>query len=166
MPLQLLTVPSAMPSGSVSILGKRKPYNYHVPGFRKLPTNTSLFCVQQRIACLAQEGTADMFAVNQAVLLANARTCTLALPTWDRMHYRVCEYLLTRAAVLAEMPNEAASEESIRAQGFDGWCSHDGNTVFFFEPSTLLRLVDDDKRSGLMQASLVDMWNSRSRHDF
>ena len=52
------------------------------------------------------------------------------------------------------MPDEA----TLRAMGHDGWRSADGQRVRLIDPEPHLRLIDDDKQSGVAQALLTDMF--------
>lgn len=69
---------------------------------------------------------------------------------------RVCEYLLNRPALIA--PEPLQDEQMLRQMGCDGWVADGGAAVLLATPGELLRLVDDDKRAGLAQAFLTDMF--------
>ena len=64
---------------------------------------------------------------------------------------RVCELSLVRTVLLA-----GCAPDGMPPGGCDGWFDHSG-AVVLPDAGELLTLVDDDKRSGLAQASLPDM---------
>ena len=71
---------------------------------------------------------------------------------------RWCEFALVRAASVARGGSEAPDEATLRAMGHDGWRSADGQRVRLIDPEPHLRLIDDDKQSGVAQALLTDMF--------
>ena len=78
---------------------------------------------------------------------------------------RICEYMLNRSARVARMATAAGAAwdalpeaDAVKCLGCDAGQSIDGNRVLLLTPNSLLRLVDDDKQAGLVQATLPDMF--------
>ena len=140
------------------VLGKRRASLCEEPArVHKLPARSMLYCPVARAAG-AVAGSSKT-AVEDA-LTSDACEFALALPSggWPGAH-RVVEFALLRS-VLLHVANARPADEAVRAHGLDGWCSADGRRVSLLDPRPLLRMVDDDKRSGLAQAYLRDLWAS------
>ena len=77
---------------------------------------------------------------------------------------RICEFSLLRAVKLArcaQAPSADALPPPLAEHGCDGWrwgTTDADARVVLLDPSALLRLVDDDKQSGLAQMTLTDMF--------
>ena len=106
----------------------------------KLPAKTLLYCAVQR------DPTQPVnLALQEQTHFARAP------PAAAGPGARGCELALVRGVILA-----GCLPESIPPGGSDGWLDPNGNVVLP-DAGSLLTLVDDDKRSGLAQASLRDM---------
>ena len=77
---------------------------------------------------------------------------------------RICEFSLLRAVKLArcaQAPSADALPPPLAEHGCDGWrwgTTDADARVVLLDPNALLRLVDDDKQSGLAQMTLTDMF--------
>ena len=77
---------------------------------------------------------------------------------------RICEFSLLRAVKLArcaQAPSADALPPPLAEHGCDGWrwgTTDADARVVLLETNALLRLVDDDKQSGLAQMTLTDMF--------
>lgn len=111
----------------------------------KLPAKTLLYCTVVRDPM--QPVT---LALQQQTHFARAP------PAATAPGHRVCELSLARTVLLA-----GCAPEGMPPGGCDGWFDHTG-AVVLSDAGALLTLVDDDKRSGLAQASLPDLLFRRS----
>ena len=77
---------------------------------------------------------------------------------------RICEFSLLRAVKLArcaQAPSADALPPPLAEHGCDGWrwgTTDADARVVLLDANALLRLVDDDKQSGLAQMTLTDMF--------
>ena len=77
---------------------------------------------------------------------------------------RICEFSLLRAVKLArcaQAPSADALPPPLAEHGCDGWrwgATDADARVVLLDANALLRLVDDDKQSGLAQMTLTDMF--------
>ena len=77
---------------------------------------------------------------------------------------RICEFSLLRAVKLArcaQAPSADALPPPLAEHGCDGWrwgATDADVRVVLLDANALLRLVDDDKQSGLAQMTLTDMF--------
>ena len=142
-------------------LGKRRsPSASNDPTVEKikLPARSSLYICRERIKTgdgeSSDSGSADPFAHGLAA--------TFSLePATGAADNRIYEYQALRPVNLILKPEHASppSEDDMNTHGCDGWRC--GNTVCLMPPADdapLLRLIDDDKRDGLTQASLPDLF--------
>ena len=162
-------------SSPTTILGKRRSYDDGAEAsscipLRRLPAKTSLFCCVPRAADPANLAAAGSSGISisgsgssTAPLPEQMAGClfSLAAPS-PSAGMRVCEYMLTRPAMLAS--RQPTCEDALRQLGCEGWMLGDGggggasDAVVLAAPGDLLRLVDDDKQAGLAQAFLTDMF--------
>lgn len=89
------------------------------------------------------------------------RFCTTA-PSSLHNGVRVVEVALTRTVTVA-LANGAVPPTSaaLEAQSLVGWLESNGEGVYLLHDD-LLRLVDDDKRPGLSQVLISDMFTTLS----
>jgi hypothetical protein len=143
-------------------MSKRKaaadgPSFVSLPGER-LPARTLLYCALPKQS--AQDGEADASdAPRRSARLLPLQELTLRMPRAPApAGSRWCEFALLRAASVARGGCAAPDEASLRAMGHDGWRCADGHRVRLIDPEAHLRLIDDDKQSGVAQALLTDMF--------
>ena len=128
-----------------------------LPG-EKLPAKTLLYCALPKQP--ATDGAADASdAPCQSARPLSLQELTPRVPRAPApAGSRWCEFALVRAASVARGGSSAPDEASLRAMGHDGWRSADGQRVRLIDPEAHLRLIDDDKQSGVAQALLTDMF--------
>ena len=128
-----------------------------LPG-EKLPSKTLLYCVLPKR--FGEGGAADASdALCQSAWPLSLQELTLTVPRAPApVGSRWCEFALVRAASLARGGVAAPDEAALRAMGHDGWRSGDGHHVRLIDPEPHLRLIDDDKQSGVAQVLLTDMF--------
>mmetsp|Transcript_7723 Transcript_7723/g.24131 ORF Transcript_7723/g.24131 Transcript_7723/m.24131 type:complete len:150 (-) Transcript_7723:238-687(-) len=114
----------------------------------KMPARTLLYHVLPR--------SPEMSASSVSMLPESKANFLRALPA-NGVGSRVCEYALIHAVTLAHCC-DLPDDEQIRQWGVDGWCNEDTSQVVLIAPQAVLRLVDDDKHAGLVQATLRDLW--------
>ena len=143
-------------------MSKRKaaadgPSFVSLPGER-LPARTLLYCALPKQS--AQDGEADASdAPRRSARLLPLQELTLRVPRAPApAGSRWCEFALLRAASVARGGCAAPDEASLRAMGHDGWRCAEGHRVRLIDPEAHLRLIDDDKQSGVAQALLTDMF--------
>jgi hypothetical protein len=142
----------AAPEASGARAMKRKPSDERMPvSTMRLPARTLLYSAQPR----GESAAAD------SVRLPDGRAHFLRSPPATSAPDRLCEFSLQRAVTLVH-GGDALDEERIRHADADGWCSADGGEVVLMESRSVLRLVDDDKQAGRVQATLRDMWWSQT----
>lgn len=109
---------------------------------RKLPARTFLYC------CVPREpGQPAGVALEPPLQL-------LRTPPAPGTGCRVCELMVERAVQLACW--DGIDETIQRPPDCDGLCTVDGARIVLYDTAAL-RLLDDDKRAGLTQASLPDL---------
>ena len=128
-----------------------------LPG-EKLPAKTLLYCALPKQP--ATDGAADASdAPCQSARPLSLQELTPRVPRAPApAGSRWCEFALVRAASVARGGSSTPDEASLRAMGHDGWRSADGQRVRLIDPEAHLRLIDDDKQSGVAQALLTDMF--------
>ena len=128
-----------------------------LPG-EKLPAKTLLYCALPKQS--AKDGAADASdAPCQSARPLSLQELTLRVPRAPApVGSRWCEFALVRAASVARGGSSAPDEASLRAIGHDGWRSAGGQRVRLIDPEAHLRLIDDDKQSGVAQVLLTDMF--------
>ena len=149
----------------------------------KLPTRTLVYAVlpktQPQPAVLAQPQPAEAASPQPASptpaedaeptlpSLEVPEGCELLLappPRGAPRGSRICEFSLLRAVKLArcaQAPSADALPPPLAEHGCDGWrwgTTDADARVVLLETNALLRLVDDDKQSGLAQMTLTDMF--------
>ena len=109
---------------------------------RKLPARTFLYC------CVPREpGQPAEVALEPPLQL-------LRTPPAPGTGCRVCELMVERMVQLACW--DGIDETIQRPPDCDGLCTVDGARIVLYDTAAL-RLLDDDKRAGLTQASLPDL---------
>jgi len=119
----------------------------------RLPSKTLLYCAFPR-------GGLDGTVAPTSVELPDGRLQFWRAPPAESDGYRVCEFSLQRSVTLAH--GRAIDDATVRHLGVDGWCSADGTVIVLVEPQSTVRLIDDDKQAGRVQATLRDMWWSQA----
>mmetsp|Transcript_23933 Transcript_23933/g.70502 ORF Transcript_23933/g.70502 Transcript_23933/m.70502 type:complete len:150 (-) Transcript_23933:159-608(-) len=78
---------------------------------------------------------------------------------------RVVECVLTRAVTVAVLPSHefAPAHATLDAHALDGFQDESTQRITLFDEEAV-NLVDDDKRPGLTQAFISDMFNAMSMH--
>ena len=128
-----------------TVLGKRRQESLFRTAAvaERMPASTMLYRVV-------------VWAAGEAPALGDCEVFSTQPPTHASGH-RVMEYALHRALLIARC-EEPPSEEAVRGQACDGWCTADGGRVTLIEPASLLRLTDDYKQRGVAQAFITDMF--------
>lgn len=122
----------------------------------KLPAKTLLYrCVARAAPAPGEPSVAAVPPPEPGELLS------LVPPEAAAVGARVCEYALLRHANVARC-SEPPTADALCHGGCDGWLSVDGSHVMLLSPSALLRLTDDDKQAGRVQAFITDMFARRS----
>lgn len=100
-------------------------------------------------------------AIDDLASMIPRRFCTKA-PLTLQNGTRVVEVALTRTVTVGLASGSVPpSSAALEAQSLVGWQEEDGEGVFLLHDD-LLRLVDDDKRKGLSQALISDMFTTLS----
>ena len=173
------------PSTSGGKRGKRGRRDDDAPNVvvEKLPIRTLVYAVlpktQPQPAVLAQPQPAEAASPQPASptpaedaeptlpSLEVPEGCELLLappPRGAPRGSRICEFSLLRAVKLArcaQAPSADALPPPLAEHGCDGWrwgTTDADARVVLLDANALLRLVDDDKQSGLAQMTLTDMF--------
>ena len=121
----------------------------------RLPSKTLLYCAFPR------GGDVDGAVASASVELPDGQLKFWQSPPDVSASYRVCEFSLQRPVALA-LGEDIPDDATVRHLGVDGWCSADRTQVVLVEPQSTVRLIDDDKQAGRVQATLRDMWWSHA----
>lgn len=122
-----------------------------------LPTPPST----QTMLYLACRDEAHWAAALHAVEQIMPLSLSLAAPSRPHDAFRVIEFQTVRAATIALLDGSPPAVPPPGGEGCEGWRSaHDPPQLVTVAERSLLRVVDDDKRTGLSQAFVTDMFSS------
>ena len=136
----------------------------------KLPARTLVYAVLPKAPAASEQAEPPALAdppEARAAALEVPEGCELLLappPRGAPRGSRICEFSLLRAVKLArcaQAPSADALPPPLAEHGCDGWrwgATDADVRVVLLDANALLRLVDDDKQSGLAQMTLTDMF--------
>ncbi len=110
-------------------------------------------------------------ATDTAAATSGHAQCSVVFHPAERAHLlrdaarRLVEVRTRRALILAEWRRDGAPQASELSSSYDGFVLPDAQTILLREPAELVVVVDDDKRSGITQASVRDMFIRASLRD-